>query len=48
MGILGAVDDLQDWEFVQAKDMPELDRYILHRLHELEGQVKQAYEVFDY
>ena len=37
--ILGAVDGLQDWEFVQAKDMPELDRYILHRLHELEGQV---------
>jgi isoleucyl-tRNA synthetase len=22
--ILGAVDDLQDWEFTQAKDMPEL------------------------
>ena len=46
--ILGAVDDLQDWEFVQAKDMPELDRYILHRLHEMEAQVRQAYEVFDY
>ncbi len=46
--ILGAVDDLQDWEFVPAKDMPELDRYILHRLHELEGQVRAAYEVFDY
>jgi isoleucyl-tRNA synthetase len=46
--ILGAVDDLQDWEFTQAKDMPELDRYILHRLHELEGQVRAAYEVFDY
>lgn len=46
--ILGAVDGLQDWEFVQAQDMPELDRYILHRLHELEGQVRQAYEVFDY
>ena len=46
--ILGAVDDFQDWEFTQAKDMPELDRYILHRLHELEGQVRQAYEVFDY
>ena len=46
--ILGAVDDLQDWEFVQAKDMPELDRYILHRLHELEGQLRAAYEVFDY
>ena len=46
--ILGAVDGLQDWEFVQAKDMPELERYVLHRLHELEGQVRQAYEVFDY
>jgi len=46
--ILGAVDDLQDWERVPAKDMPELDRYILHRLHELEGQVRHAYEVFDY
>ncbi|WP_421695624.1 isoleucine--tRNA ligase [Aestuariivirga sp.] len=46
--ILGAVDDLKDWEFVPAKDMPELDRYILHRLHELEGQVMAAYEVFDY
>ncbi len=46
--ILGAVDDLQDWELVPAKDMPELERYILHRLHELEGQVRQAYEVFDY
>jgi isoleucyl-tRNA synthetase len=46
--ILGAVDGLQDWEFVQAKDMPELDRYILHRLHEVEVQVRQAYEVFDY
>ncbi len=46
--ILGAVEGLHDWEFVQAKDMPELDRYILHRLHELEGQVRAAYEVFDY
>jgi isoleucyl-tRNA synthetase len=46
--ILGAVDGLHDWEFTQAKDMPELDRYILHRLHELEGQVRTAYEVFDY
>jgi isoleucyl-tRNA synthetase len=46
--ILGAVEGLNDWEFVHAKDMPELDRYILHRLHELEGQVRQAYEVFDY
>jgi isoleucyl-tRNA synthetase len=46
--ILGAVDGLKDWEFVPAADMPELDRYILHRLRELERQVMAAYEVFDY
>jgi len=46
--ILGAVDGLKDWEAVAAKDMPELDRYILHRLHDLDGQVRAAYEVFDY
>ncbi|MCB1380130.1 MAG: class I tRNA ligase family protein, partial [Alphaproteobacteria bacterium] len=46
--ILGAIDGLTEEEFVAAADMPELDRYILHRLHELEGQVRAAYEVFDY
>ena len=46
--ILGAVDGFHDWEFMRAKDMPELERYILHRLHELGHQVKAAYEVFDY
>jgi isoleucyl-tRNA synthetase len=46
--ILGALDGLKDWERVHPKDMPELERYILHRLHELDGQVRQAYEVFDY
>ncbi|MFO1122574.1 MAG: isoleucine--tRNA ligase [Hyphomicrobiales bacterium] len=46
--ILGAVDGLKDWEFVPAAEMPELDRYILHRLRELERQVMAAYEVFDY
>ncbi len=46
--ILGAVEGLHDWEFVPAAKMPELDRYILHRLHELDSQVRAAYEVFDY
>ena len=46
--ILGALDGLQDWEQVHHKDMPELERYILHRLHEIDGQVQAAYEVFDY
>ncbi|MFM8747057.1 MAG: isoleucine--tRNA ligase [Aestuariivirga sp.] len=46
--ILGALDGFQEWERVPARDMPELDRYILHRLHELEAGVREAYEVFDY
>jgi isoleucyl-tRNA synthetase len=46
--ILGALDGFAEWERVPARDMPELDRYILHRLHALEAEVRQAYEVFDY
>jgi isoleucyl-tRNA synthetase len=46
--ILGALDGLHDWETVYYKDMPDLERYILHRLHELDGQVRAAYEVYDY
>ena len=46
--ILGALEGLKDWEHVNHKDMPELERYILHRLHEIDAQVQAAYEVFDY
>ncbi|MDP1701965.1 MAG: isoleucine--tRNA ligase [Aestuariivirga sp.] len=46
--ILGALEGLQDWEQVHHLDMTELERYILHRLHEIDGQVQAAYEVFDY
>ena len=46
--ILGALEGLQDWEQVHHLDMTELERYILHRLHEIDTQVQAAYEVFDY
>ncbi len=46
--ILGSLEGLKDWETVYYRDMPELERYILHRLHELDTQVRAAYEVFDY
>jgi isoleucyl-tRNA synthetase len=46
--ILGALEGLQDWEQVHHLDMTELERYILHRLHEIDGQVQAAYLVFDY
>jgi isoleucyl-tRNA synthetase len=46
--ILGALDGLKDWENVYPSDMPELEQYILHRLHEVDAQVQAAYKVFDY
>ena len=46
--ILGALEGLQDWEQVHHLDMTELERYILHRLHEIDAQVQAAYVVFDY
>ncbi len=46
--ILGAVEGLKDWEQVYCLDMPELERYVLHRLYELDGEVRDAYQNFDY
>jgi isoleucyl-tRNA synthetase len=46
--ILGAVDSLKDWEQVYCQDMPDLERYVLHKLRELDGQVMEAYRNFDY
>ncbi len=46
--LLGALDDYRDWEHVQAKDMPELEQYILHKLWEAGQTVAEAYKVYDY
>jgi isoleucyl-tRNA synthetase len=46
--MLGAVADLKDWEQVYCADMPELERYVLHLLWELDQTVREAYRVYDY
>jgi isoleucyl-tRNA synthetase len=46
--LLGALDDYRDWEHVKAKDMPELEQYILHKLWEAGQTVAEAYRVYDY
>ena len=33
---------------VDHQEMPELERYILHRLHELDGLVRREYQHFDF
>jgi isoleucyl-tRNA synthetase len=46
--LLGALDGLKDWEIVAHREMPELERYILHKLHELDQAVREGYRVYDY
>ncbi len=46
--MLGALNGFSDAERVAVSDMPELERYILHRLHETGKTVMAAYESYDY
>ncbi|MES3029698.1 MAG: isoleucine--tRNA ligase [Pseudomonadota bacterium] len=42
--MLGALADYSPDEAVELEQMPPLERFILHRLWELDGQVRAAYE----
>jgi isoleucyl-tRNA synthetase len=44
--LLGALAGFSDAERVELADMPPLERFILHRLWELDGQVRSAYESY--
>jgi isoleucyl-tRNA synthetase len=44
--LLGALDGFTDAERLEAGAMPPLERYILHRLWELDGQVRADYGRF--
>jgi isoleucyl-tRNA synthetase len=46
--LLGALDGFSEAERVAAKDMPELERYILHRLAETDALVRQTAEAYDF
>jgi isoleucyl-tRNA synthetase len=46
--MLGATDEMQDWERLGVAEMPELERYILHKLWETDQAVHAAYQVYDY
>ena len=46
--ILGALDGWQEYERASHRDMPELERYVLHRLAELHETVVTAYGDFDF
>ena len=46
--LLGALEGFSDAEKVSPADMPELERYVLHLLAEMDGKLRQAVDDFDY
>ena len=46
--MLGALAHFVPEQAVAKQDMPELERAILHRLAEIDGQLREAYAQFDY
>jgi isoleucyl-tRNA synthetase len=46
--LLGALDGYTDAEAVAPEDMPELERYVLHRLTELDARVRAAVQTYDW
>lgn len=46
--LLGALHGFTEEERVELADMPGLERFILHRLAQLDGQVRHAYGAYDF
>lgn len=46
--ILGNLTGFSDAEKVDPSDMPELERWVLHRLSELDEKVKTGYDAYDF
>ena len=46
--LLGALDGFEEAERVPAEGMPELERYVLALLAELDGKLRQAVDDFDF
>ncbi|WP_439534628.1 isoleucine--tRNA ligase [Polymorphobacter sp.] len=46
--LLGALDGFSEQERVAVADMPELERWVLHRLAVLDAQLRQNVEAFDF
>jgi isoleucyl-tRNA synthetase len=46
--MLGALAHTTDEDQVDAKDMPELEQWVLHRLAELDQTVRNGYAAYDF
>ena len=46
--MLGSLNDFSEADRVEPADMPELERWVLHRLAELDQVVRDGYRAFDF
>jgi isoleucyl-tRNA synthetase len=46
--LLGALGGFEEAERVELAQMPPLERFVLHRLWQLDAQVRAAYEAYDF
>ena len=46
--MLGSLHHVREADRVPFERMPELERFVLHRLAELDGDLREAYAAFDY
>ena len=46
--LLGNLNDFKDDERLDVADMPELERWVLHRLSELDGRLKQTCDDYNF
>ncbi|MGB7319602.1 MAG: isoleucine--tRNA ligase [Planktotalea sp.] len=46
--MLGSLADFQESDRVEPADMPELERWVLHRLAELDDVVTKGYQAYDF
>ncbi len=46
--LLGNLKDFSEAEKIAPEDMPELERWVLHRLSELDAEVRQGYAKYDF
>ncbi|HUF57622.1 MAG TPA: isoleucine--tRNA ligase [Thermohalobaculum sp.] len=46
--LLGALDGFDEAERIEPDEMPELERWVLHRLARLDGEVRRGYRAHDF
>ncbi|MGA0614566.1 isoleucine--tRNA ligase [Paracoccus sp. KR1-242] len=46
--VLGNLDGFSDAERVEVKDMPELEQWVLHRLAQIDHQLRKGYDAYDF